>query len=144
MKYAIYTGWFFYLVRPKNDQVPDPKEILTLRTFLKGFTCNLTLSHFLGGPVKKPPCIFFEVFKSTDETNTLKDLSPNQTPSTSGWSRHIEQLKGPPPKYEDNLQFCFSFCLQFVFVIFFCRWMKTSFKLGVGLAAFEFILVGIF
>ena len=26
---------------------------LTLRTFLKGFTCNLTLSHILGGPVKK-------------------------------------------------------------------------------------------
>ena len=33
--------------------MPDPSEILTLRTFLKGFTCNLTLSHFLGGPVKK-------------------------------------------------------------------------------------------
>ena len=32
----------------KIDQVPDPEEILTLRTFLKGFTCNLTLSHFLG------------------------------------------------------------------------------------------------
>ena len=33
--------------------MPDPSEILTLRTFLKGFTCNLTLSHFQGGPVKK-------------------------------------------------------------------------------------------
>ena len=34
---------FFRLIRPKNDEVPHPKEILTLRTFLKGFTCNLTL-----------------------------------------------------------------------------------------------------
>jgi len=45
-------------------------------------------------------------------------MNSAKTPSTSGWSRHIEQLKGPPPK-----------------------WMKTSFKLGVGLAAFEFILL---
>ena len=31
----------------------DPLENLTLRTFLKGFTCNLTLSHFLGRNSKK-------------------------------------------------------------------------------------------
>ena len=37
----------------KIDQVPDPEEILTLRTFLKGFTCNLTLSHFLGQTSQK-------------------------------------------------------------------------------------------
>ena len=47
------TGCFFLLVRPRNDKVRDPSEILTLWAFLKGFTCNLTLSHFLGGPVKK-------------------------------------------------------------------------------------------
>ena len=43
---------FFLLVCPIN-KVPDPKEILTLRIFLKGFTCNLTLSHFLGQTSKK-------------------------------------------------------------------------------------------
>ena len=33
--------------------MPDPKEILTLRTLLKDFTCNLTLSHFLGQSSQK-------------------------------------------------------------------------------------------
>ena len=44
------TGCFFLLVRPKNDQVPDPQNILT---FLWDLKCNLTLSHFQGGPVTK-------------------------------------------------------------------------------------------
>ena len=32
------SGWFFLLVRLRNDPVPDPWEILALRTFLMGFT----------------------------------------------------------------------------------------------------------
>ena len=32
---------------------PYTKQLWTLRTFLKGFTCNLTLSHFLGQNSKK-------------------------------------------------------------------------------------------
>ena len=137
-------GGFFNWSALKMTKCQSLRKFWHLELFWRDLHVIWHLVIFRVDQLKKPPCIFFEVFKSTDETNTLKDLSPNQTPSTSGWSRHIEQLKGPPPKYEDNLQFCFSFCLQFVFVIFFCRWMKTSFKLGVGLAAFEFILVGIF
>ena len=34
--------------------VPDPWEILTLRTFRWDLLCNLTLQTFTGGPVKKP------------------------------------------------------------------------------------------
>ena len=33
--------------------MPDPKEIVTLRTFSKGLTCNLTFSYFLGRTSKK-------------------------------------------------------------------------------------------
>ena len=37
--------------------MPDPSDILTLRTFLKAFTCNLTLkSFFREDQSKKPPC----------------------------------------------------------------------------------------
>ena len=35
---SIYTGCFFLLFPPKNDEVPDPLENLTLGTFLMGFT----------------------------------------------------------------------------------------------------------
>ena len=53
----------------------DPKEILTLGTFFKEFTCNLTLSHFLGRTSKKnhpvaiAPSSCFEVNSSSQQVS---------------------------------------------------------------------------
>ena len=48
ISYMRYTEWFFWLVRPKSARPLGNSD-----TFLKGFTCNLTLSHFLGRTSKK-------------------------------------------------------------------------------------------
>ena len=64
----------FFTVPPK---VPDPLEILTLRTFLKGFTCYLTLSHFLGGTVKKTTLYIHNYKKTVIFSRFYKKLGPD-------------------------------------------------------------------
>ena len=55
----MHTGCFFYWPDLKMSARPlGNSEFLTFRTFLKGFTCNLTISHcFRADQSKKPPCM---------------------------------------------------------------------------------------
>ena len=50
--YFIYIQGVFGLVRSKNDQVPDPWEILTPKFFLWDLLCYLTLRAIRGRPIK--------------------------------------------------------------------------------------------
>ena len=60
----------------------DPQEVLALRTFLKGFTCNLTLeSFFRADQSKKTPCMFITEFRQ-NSTNLILGFT-FQTRTTS-------------------------------------------------------------